>query len=226
MMQYEIVGTPFPAVVCRLAHNESMHCESNGMAWMSPNMEMDTNTGIGKLFGRAFSGESLFRCTYTARQGEGMISFASSMPGRVLPIEISPQRAIVAQKSAFLATEAGVDMNIFFQKKLGSGFFGGEGFIMQRFSGSGMAFLEISGSLVEYDLQAGQTIVVDTGYLAAMDETCSIDVQMVKGVKNMLFGGEGLFNTRITGPGHIWLQTMPASTLAGAILPFLPPSGN
>lgn len=117
-------------------------------------------------------------------------------------------------------------MNIFFQKKLGSGFFGGEGFIMQRFSGSGMAFLEISGSLVEYDLQAGQTIVVDTGYLAAMDETCSIDVQMVKGVKNMLFGGEGLFNTRITGPGHIWLQTMPASTLAGAILPFLPPSGN
>ena len=228
MMQYEIVGTPFPAVVCRLAQNESMHCESNGMAWMSPNMEMDTNTGggIGKLFGRAFSGESLFRCTYTARQGEGMISFASSMPGRVLPIEISPQRAIVAQKSAFLATEAGVDMNIFFQKKLGSGFFGGEGFIMQRFSGSGMAFLEISGSLVEYDLQAGQTIVVDTGYLAAMDETCSIDVQMVKGVKNMLFGGEGLFNTRITGPGHIWLQSMPASTLAGAILPFLPPSGN
>ena len=194
MMQYEIVGTPFPAVVCRLAQNESMHCESNGMAWMSPNMEMDTNTGggIGKLFGRAFSGESLFHCTYTARQ----------------------------------ATEAGVDMNIFFQKKMGSGFFGGEGFIMQRFSGSGMAFLEISGSLVEYDLQAGQTIVVDTGYLAAMDETCSIDVQMVKGVKNMLFGGEGLFNTRITGPGHIWLQTMPASTLAGAILPFLPPSGN
>ena len=171
------------------------------MAWMSPNMEMDTNTGggIGKLFGRAFSGESLFRCTYTARQGEGMISFASSMPGRVLPIEISPQRAIVAQKSAF---------------------------IMQRFSGSGMAFLEISGSLVEYDLQAGQTIVVDTGYLAAMDETCSIDVQMVKGVKNMLFGVFCLFNTRITGPGHIWLQTMPASTLAGAILPFLPPSGN
>lgn len=227
-MQYEIVGTPFPAVVCRLAQNEAMHCESNGMAWMSPNMEMDTNTGggIGKLFGRALSGESLFRCTYTARQGEGMISFASSMPGQVLPIEIAPQRAIVAQKSAFLATEAGVDMSIFFQKKLGAGFFGGEGFIMQRFSGSGMAFLEINGSLVEYDLQADQTIVVDTGYLAAMDETCSIDVQMVRGVKNMLFGGEGLFNTRITGPGHIWLQTMPASTLAGAILPFLPPGGN
>ena len=102
------------------------------------------------------------------------------------------------------------------------GFFGGEGFIMQRFSGQGLAFLEIGGSLVEYDLGPGQVIMVDTGYLAAMDQTCSIDIQMVKGVKNVLFGGEGLFNTRITGPGHIWLQTMPASALASAIIPFLP----
>ena len=227
MMQYEIVGTPFPAVVCRLAQNESMHCESNGMAWMSPNMEMDTNTGggIGKLFGRAFSGESLFRCTYTARQGEGMISFASSMPGRVLPIEISPQRAIVAQKSAFLATEAGVDMNIFFQKKLGSGFFGGEGFIMQKLSGRGTVFLEIDGYGVEYDLAAGQQLIVDTGNLAVMDTSCSIDIQSVKGVKNMIFGGEGLFNTVVTGPGHITLQTMPISAFAGAISSVLPTKG-
>ena len=122
--------------------------------------------------------------------------------------------------------ESGVDMSIFLQKRLGAGFFGGEGFIMQRFSGQGMAFLEIGGSLVEYDLAAGQTIVVDTGYLAAMDETCSVDIQMIKGVKNMLFGGEGIFNTRITGPGHIWLQTMPASALASSIIPFLPTSSN
>lgn len=198
------------------------------MAWMSPNMEMDTNTGggIGKLFGRAFSGESLFRCTYTARQGEGMISFASSMPGRVLPIEISPQRSHCGAEVRLLATEAAVDMNIFFQKKLGSGFFGGEGFIMQRFSGSGWRFWKSAVLWWNMICRLARAIVVDTGYLAAMDETCSIDVQMVKGVKNMLFGGEGLFNTRITGPGHIWLQTMPASTLAGAILPFLPPSGN
>lgn len=227
-MQYEIVGTPFPAVVCRLEQNEAMHCQSNGMSWMSPNMEMDTNTGggIGKLFGRAFSGESLFRCTYTARGGGGLISFASTMPGQILPVHITPERPLVAQKSAFLAMESGVDMSIYFQKKLGSGFFGGEGFIMQRFSGSGMAFLEISGSLVEYDLAPNQTIVVDTGYLAAMDETCSIDIQTVKGVKNMIFGGEGIFNTRITGPGHIWLQTMPAPVLAGSIIPYIPTSSN
>ena len=198
------------------------------MAWMSPNMEMNTNSGggLGKIFGRALSGEALFRCTYTARNGGGMISFAASLPGQILPVEITPEHAIIAQKSAFLATESTVDMNIFFQKKLGAGFFGGEGFIMQRFSGRGMAFLEISGSLVEYDLAPHQTIVIDTGYLAAMDETCSIDIQMVKGVKNMLFGGEGLFNTRITGPGHVWLQTMPAPTLANALIPFLPTSNN
>lgn len=227
-MKYEIVGSPFPAVVCHLDQNESMHCESNGMAWMSPNMEMNTNSGggLGKIFGRALSGEALFRCTYTARNGGGMISFAASLPGQILPVEITPEHAIIAQKSAFLATESTVDMNIFFQKKLGAGFFGGEGFIMQRFSGRGMAFLEISGSLVEYDLAPHQTIVIDTGYLAAMDETCSIDIQMVKGVKNMLFGGEGLFNTRITGPGHVWLQTMPAPTLANALIPFLPTSNN
>ena len=227
-MKFEIVGEPFPAVICRMEQGESMHCESNGMAWMSPNMELNTNTGggIGKLFGRAFTGESLFRCTYTARGGSGLISFASSMPGRILPLQISPQRPIVAQKSAFLAMKNGVDMNIFFQKKIGSGLFGGEGFIMQRFSGSGMAFLEIAGSLVEYDLAPNQTIVVDTGYLAAMDETCSLEIQMVKGVKNMIFGGEGVFNTRITGPGHIWLQTMPPPVLAGSIIPYIPVNNN
>lgn len=226
-MEYEILGTPFPAVVCRLNDREAMHCQSSAMSWMSPNVVMDTNTGggLGKLFGRALTGESLFRCTYTA-QGAGMISFAATMPGQILPIQITPQRSIVAQKSAFLAMESGVDMSIFLQKRLGAGFFGGEGFIMQRFSGQGMAFLEIGGSLVEYDLAAGQTIVVDTGYLAAMDETCSVDIQMIKGVKNMLFGGEGIFNTRITGPGHIWLQTMPASALASSIIPFLPTSSN
>lgn len=227
-MKYEIVGEPFPAVICQMEQNESMHCQSNGMSWMSPNMEMDANMGggIGKLFGRAFTGESLFRCTYTARGGKGLISFASTIPGKILPVKITPQRPIVAQKSAFLATESGVDMSIFFQKKVGSGLFGGEGFIMQRFSGEGIAFLEIAGSLIEYDLAPNQTIVVDTGYLAAMDETCSIDIQMVKGVKNMIFGGEGIFNTRITGPGHIWLQTMPAPVLAGSIIPYIPTSSN
>ena len=191
-------------------------------------MEMDTNTGggIGKLFGRAFSGESLFRCTYTARQGEGMISFASSMPGRVLPIEISPQRAIVAQKSAFLATEAGVDMNIFFQKKLGSGFFGGEGFIMQKFEGEGVLFVELDGSTVEYELQAGEQLVLDTGHLAIMDGTCNMDIQTVKGAKNIFFGGEGLFNTVVTGPGKVVVQTLPVNKLALELYRYMPKSGG
>ena len=136
--------------------------------------------------------------------------------------EVAPGREIVVQKSGFLAAEAGVDLSIFFQKRIGSGIFGGEGFIMQKLSGRGMAFLEFDGHVVEYELQPGQQIVVDTGYLAAMDATCSMEIQSVPGVKNMLFGGEGVFNTVISGPGHIWLQTMPISNVAGVLAPFLP----
>ena len=197
------------------------------MSWMSPNMEMTTNAGggIGKMFSRAFSGESIFQNVYTARGGAGLIAFASSFPGNIMPMQVSAGKSIVAQKSAFLASESGVDMSIFFQKKLGAGFFGGEGFIMQKLSGNGLVFLEIDGSVIEYDLAAGQSLLVDTGYLAAMEETVSIDIESVKGIGNALFGGEGLFNTRITGPGHVWLQTMPISAVAGSIRPFIP-TGN
>lgn len=222
-MHYEIKGTPLPVVICTLNAGETMKTEKGAMSWMTPNMEMKTNAGggIGKAFGRMFSGESMFQNTYTALGGEGLIAFASSFPGMILPIQISPMRTIVAQKHSFLASEAGVDFSIFFQKKLGAGFFGGEGFIMQKFSGSGMAFLEIDGSLIEYDLQPGQSMLVDTGYLAAMDETISISIESVKGIGNVMFGGEGLFNTRLTGPGHIWLQTMPVSQVAGVIRPYI-----
>lgn len=226
-MRYEIKGTPFPAVVCRLEAGESVCCQKGGMSWMSPNMQMSTNAGggIGKMFSRAVSGESIFKNTYTADGGPGEIAFASSVPGEILPIEISAARTIVAQKSAYLASSPEVELSIFFQKKVGAGFFGGEGFIMQKLSGGGTAFLEIDGSLVEYDLAPGQSILVDTGYLAAMDATCSIDIETVKGIGNALFGGEGFFNTRVSGPGHIWLQTMPVSAIAGSIRPFIP-TGN
>lgn len=225
-MEYQIKGTPFPVVICRLGANESMSCQRGGMAWMSPNMQMQTNAGggLGKLFSRAISGESIFQNIYTAQGGVGEIAFSASVPGNILPVQISPSKTIVAQKSSFLASETSVELSIFFQKKIGAGFFGGEGFIMQKLSGNGMAFLEIDGSLIEYDLNANESILVDTGYLAAMDSTCSIDIETVKGIGNAFLGGEGFFNTRVSGPGHIWLQTMPLCALAGSLKPYFPSS--
>lgn len=223
-MRYEVKGETLPVVLCYLEGGEKMITEKGSMSWMSPNMKMETtsNGGVGKALGRMFAGEALFQNIYTAQGGEGMIAFASSFPGKIIPYEIAPGKELVVQKSGFLASEMGVTLSVFFQKKIGAGLFGGEGFIMQRLSGQGMVFLEFDGHIVEYDLAPGQQIVVDTGYLAAMDATCSIDIKSVPGVKNMVFGGEGLFNTVITGPGHIWLQTMPISNVAGEIARFIP----
>lgn len=222
-MEYRIEGQPLPVVVCQLNAGESMITERGSMSWMSPNMKMETtsNGGIGKALGRMFAGEALFQNRYTAQGGPGMIAFASSFPGDIRAFEIGPGRELVVQKSGFLASEESVKLSVFFQKKLGTGFFGGEGFIMQRLSGSGVVFTEFDGHVMEYDLEAGQSIVVDTGYLAAMDASCSMEIQTVPGVKNIVFGGEGLFNTVITGPGRIYLQTMPISSVAGAIQPFI-----
>lgn len=226
-MQYRIDGTPLPVVLCTLAAGETMITESGGMAWMTPNMKMETTGGgMGRMLGRIFSGESLFLNRYTAQGGEGMIAFSSSFPGSIMPVEIGPGSGLVCQKKAFLASEAGVELSTFFQKKFSSGFFGGEGFIMQKLSGRGTAFLEIDGHAVEYQLKEGQSLLVDTGYLAAMSESCSIDVVTVPGVKNMLFGGEGIFNTVVTGPGKVVLQSMPVSAMAGALRPFFPSSSN
>ncbi len=224
-MRYEIKGETLPVVVCYLEGGEQMITERGSMSWMSPNMKMETTTGggIGKAIGRMFAGEALFQNRYTAQGGNGLIAFASSFPGQIKAYEIGPGREIIVQKSGFLAAEAGVELSVFFQKKLGAGFFGGEGFIMQRLSGQGTAFLEFDGHIVDYELQPGQQIVVDSGYLAAMDSTCSIEVRTVPGLKNMVFGGEGLFNTVVTGPGRVWLQTMPISNVAQLILSFMPP---
>ena len=222
-MRYNITGEPMPVVICDVDANESMITEKGSMVWMSPNMEMQTSAGsLGKAFGRMFSGESMFQNIYTAKGGPGMIAFASSFPGSIRAVDITPDRPIVVQKSGFLASEAGVELSVFFQKKGMAGFFGGEGFILQKLSGRGTASLEIDGSAVEYDLQPGQQIIIDTGNLAMLDATCTVDVQTVKGVKNVLFGGEGLFNTVVTGPGRVVLQTMPISNFAGAIAAILP----
>mgnify|MGYP005982813019 CR=1 FL=1 len=222
-MKYNIQGEPMPVVICHLEAGESMITERGSMVWMSANMRMETKAGgLGKALGRMFGGESLFQNTYTAEGGPGMIAFASSFPGAIRAVEITPNMPVIAQKSAFLAATPGVDLSIHFQKKVGAGFFGGEGFIMQKLSGRGIAFTEFDGHIVEYDLDPGESLVVDTGYLAAMDATCSMDIQAVPGLKNMVFGGEGIFNTIITGPGHVYLQTMPISQVAGVLRPFMP----
>lgn len=225
-MQYEIIGGSFPVVTCNLQNGESMITESGSMVWMSPNMEMETSGGgLGKMFSRAFSGENLFQNIYTAR-GQGMIAFGSSFPGKIIPLEIGPGREMILQKKAFLAAERGVDLSIHFNKKLGTGLFGGEGFIMQRLSGQGTAFAEIDGELVIYNLAPGQQMVVDTGNVAGFETTVSMEIRQVPGLKNAFFGGEGLFNTVLTGPGKIWLQTMPIMNVAMAIRPFIPTSSN
>ena len=220
-MQYELKGGVFPVVVCQLADGEKMITEKGSMVWMSPNMEMETTGGgLGKMFSKAFSGESMFQNIYTAR-GVGMIAFGSSFPGRILTLEVAPGREFILQKTAFLASEAGVQLSIHFNKKFGAGLFGGEGFIMQRLSGSGIAFAEVDGELVEYALTPGQQMVVDTGNVLGFESSVAIDIQQVKGIKNKLLGGEGFFNTVLTGPGKIWLQTMPIAGVASAIQPFI-----
>ena len=223
-MRYQIQGETLPVVICHLESGERMITEGGAMAWMSPNMKMETtsNGGIGKALGRAFSGERIFQNIYTAQGGAGMIAFASSFPGSIRPFEIGPGQEMIFQKSAFLASEGGIELSLHFRKKIASGLFGGEGFIMQRVSGQGTVFAEFDGHVIEYELQPGQQIVVDTGHLAAMSASCSMDVKSVPGVKNMLFGGEGIFNTVITGPGQVWLQTMPISNVAGVLRPYMP----
>lgn len=223
-MKYQIKGDTLPVVVCQLEAGEKMITERGSMSWMSPNMHMETSTngGLGKAFGRMFSGDSIFQNIYTAQGGNGLIAFASSFPGSIKAFDITPGSDMIFQKGAFLAAEAGVELSVHFHKKFGSGLFGGEGFILQKISGYGTMFAEFDGHVIEYELQPGQQIVIDTGHLAAMSASCQMDIQTVHGVKNMLFGGEGLFNTVITGPGHVWLQTMPISNVAGALIPYIP----
>ena len=226
-MKYEIKGGSFPVVICSLQNGEKRITETGSMAWMSPNMQMETHGGgLGKMFSKAFSGESMIQNHYTARGGPGLIAFTSSFPGEIRAVEIAPGREMIVQKTAFLASEAGVNLSIHFQKRLGAGLFGGEGFIMQRLSGCGTAFVEIDGDIMEYELKPGQKIIVDTGNVAGFEPTVQMDIQTVPGAKNMLFGGEGIFNTVLTGPGRVWLQTMPIYNVANAIRPYIPTGGN
>lgn len=222
MLSYKIVGGNLPVVICYPQMGQTLCTETGSMSWMSPNMQMETHSGgIGKAFSRMFSGESIFLNEFTAVGGAGEIAFSSSFPGTIIPFNITPGKGIIVQKSGFLAMEKGLDLSIHFKKKLSTGFFGGEGFIMQKITGNGVAFVEIDGYCQEYDLQPGQSIIVGTGHLAAMEESCTMDVITVKGVKNVFLGGEGLFHTRITGPGKVYLQSMPIVNVANCLKPYI-----
>ena len=222
-MKYSIEGGALPVVIVQMDPGETLISEAGARTWSRGPVATESKAegGVGKSLGRMFTGESLFMSRYTA-QGPAEVAFASSFPGRIIARELQPGESIICQKSAFMAATYGVELAVHFQKKLGAGFVGGEGFIMQRITGPGLVFLELDGHCVEYNLAASEQIVCDTGVLALMDMTCQMDVQMVKGIKNVLFGGEGLFDTIITGPGKVFLQTMTIAQLAKLMVPFLP----
>lgn len=215
-METKIVGEDLPVVVCKLKAGETVLTENGGMSWMDNDITMKTTTngGIMKGLGRALAGESIFMNTYTAEKDDVEIAFASSFPGEILEFDLKEGEIIIAQKRAFLCAENTVDISMHFRKKIGAGFFGGEGFIMQKMTGPGKVFLEIDGSLLKKELQAGEKIKIDNGYLAAMTSGVDLNIETVKGVKNIVFGGEGLFLTTLQGPGTVWIQSMPVSKLA------------
>ena len=228
-MNYKISGAPMPVVEIDMDRGESIYTQSGGMCWMTEGVDMQTTMtgGLLKGHGRLCTGESLFMVTYAAQQDGVSAAFAATMPGEIHKIDVSQGKEYIAQKQAFLCAEQGVTLSTYFQKKLGAGLFGGEGFLMQKLSGNGTAFLELGGSIVCRELAAGEKIIVDTSHVAYFESSCGFNVRTVKGVRNVLFGGEGLFLTELTGPGKVWLQTMTASNLAETIIPYIPkPSSN
>lgn len=229
MLKYEIKGDNLPVVICYPTAGQTLITERGAMSWMSPNMQMNTEMGgLGKALGRMLTKESIFQNKYTAMGGDGMIAFASSFPGTIIPMDVGAMGQVIVQKSGFLASESTVSLSTYFNQKIGGGLFGGEGFIMQSLTGTGMAFIEIDGSVVEYNLASGQSLILDTGYLAAM-VGCTMNIETVPGLKNMFLGGEGIFNTKVTGGpngGHVWVQSMPISQTALSLKPFIVPNSK
>ncbi len=223
---YKVVGTVLQVVLLRLRAGQEVYTESGSLSWMQDGIVMNTNMqgGLGGIFKRAITGESLFIVNYQAQRDGAEIAFASDFPGKILAINLGAGQSVIAQRGSFLVGEKSVSIDIHFNRRLGSGFFGGEGFILQRLTGPGTIFVTMDGEIVEYTLQPGERLKVDTGHVAMFEPTVQFDIEMVKGIKNILFGGEGLFFATLTGPGRVWLQTMPMSKLAGAIASFLPRS--
>ena len=225
-MRYQVIGDTMPAVEVTFDQpGESMFTQSGGMAWMSEGISMDSNMrgGLGKSLGRMLTGESVFMATYRAERPGASIAFASTVAGEVLPVDIGACGGLIAQKGAFLCAQNTVELSVAFTKKLSAGFFGGEGFILQDIHGTGMAFLEIDGNKVEKVLAPGEVLKVDTGNVVAFEKTVNYEIETVKGLKNIFFGGEGLFLTKLTGPGRVILQTQNFNEFAGRIISMIPP---
>lgn len=222
-MQYSIEGGSLPAVIISLNAGEKIISEVGGRTWSRGDVSTETtsNGGAGKALGRMLTGESLFMSTYTAN-GPCEVAFTSSFPGRIVARELGPGESVIAQKSAFLCASYGTQLSVYVNKGVGKGLFGGEGFLMQKITGPGIAFFEIDGYCKEYDLAPGEKLVCDTGVMALMDESVTMEIQTVKGLKNKMFGGEGLFDTVLIGPGKVSIQTMTAKNVANLLIPFLP----
>jgi len=227
-MEYKINGTLMESVDIRLKKGESVFTESGGMAWMRGAIEMDTNTrgGLGAGIGRMLAGESLFLTTYTCNSPDGLITFTPEIPGKVIDMQLSAGQSMICQKDAFMCAEEAVKLEIHFQKRLGAGFFGGEGFILQRVTGPGVVFFEIPGEVRSYELKSGEVIMVDPGHIALFEPTIDYDISRVKGLKNIFFSGEGLFLATLKGPGKIWLQTLPIPNLAMKLARYMPSKGS
>lgn len=223
-MNYEINGSVMQTLEIILEEGDSVYTESGGMAWMTGNIQMETSTRGGMLKGlaRSLAGESLFLTSYTCRGGKALITFTPEAPGEILPLELADNQSIICQKDAFMVAEDSITLELHLRKKLGAGFFGGEGFILQKLTGPGAAWVEIAGEVRTYKLGPGQTMRVDPGHIAMYEPTVNYDIERVGGLKNVLFGGEGLFLATLTGPGRIWLQSMPLSNLAAKIARYLP----
>ncbi len=223
-MEYYITGTVMQTLDIRLNPGEAVYTESGGMAWMTGDIEMATDTrgGLLKGLGRSLAGESLFMTTFRCRSGQGMVVFTPESPGKILTFDLAPGQSLICQKDAFMCAAESVTLEMHFRKRLGAGLFGGEGFVLQKVTGPGRVFLEIAGEVRDYGLAAGQVMQVDPGHIALYEPTIDYDIQRVKGIKNILFGGEGLFLASLRGPGRIWLQSMPLSNLAGKIARYLP----
>ena len=226
-MEYKITGTVLQMLEVHLTRGEAIYTESGGMAWMSQGVDMSTNTkgGLMSGLGRALAGESLFMTTYTCRSDQAFVVFTPEAPGKVVDIKLAQGQSLICQKDAFMCAEDNVKLEMHFRKKLGAGLFGGEGFILQKVTGPGAVFMEIPGEVRGYTLKAGQTIKVDPGHIAMFEPTVQYDISMVKGVANMFFSGEGLFLATLSGPGKVWLQTMPISNLANKIARYIPSKG-
>ena len=227
-LTYEINGTTLPVVTIQLAPGQRIYSSSGGMSWMTQQVEMETNSGggLGKMFKRAISGESLFIVDYFVNSGMGEVAFAAEFPGKIIPLPLADGAEMIVQKDSFMCAEKSVDVDMHFRKKLGAGLFGGEGFVLQKLTGPGMAFVNFDGEIVEKTLGSGEVLRVDTGHVAMFEPTVNFDVEMIKGFRNLLLGGEGLFIATLRGPGKVYLQTMPLDKLARKIVQYMPKTGG